>query len=296
MVLARFGNFGRAAMYLGLTQPSLTRSIAGLEKTLGVKLFDRDRTGVTPTVFGSAFLADGAALLDGEAALERRIEALAGLEEGTLVVGGGPYVSEISIGNAIARISDAHPRLRLQILVVNPEEVVRMVKNRHCDVGLANSMGLEHEPELIVEHLPNHEIHLACRPGHPLTGRTVLQLEDVLKFPLVSTQLRGDLAAVVGKSSALGNLDPVTGLFMPGILVNSLSLARQIAASSDALFAGTASMLASDFAAGRLVRLDFKIPIMRTHYGIIRRRDRTPSPALELFMKVLRQVEMEHAD
>jgi hypothetical protein len=35
---------------------------------------------------------------------------------------------------------------------------------------------------------------------------------------------------------------------------------------------------------------------MRTSYGIIRRRDRTPSPALELFMKVLRQVEAELAE
>jgi DNA-binding transcriptional LysR family regulator len=296
LVLARLGNFGRAAVSLGLTQPSLTRSIAGLEKSLGVKLFDRDRMGVTPTVFGRAFLAEGAALLDGEAALGRRIQALAGLEEGTLVVGAGPYVSEISVGNAIARISDAHPRLRLQIVIVSPEEVVRMVKDRHCDVGLANSMGLEHEPDLIVEQLPTHDIHLTCRPGHPLTGKTALELEDVLKFPLVSTQLRGDVAAVVGKSSALGNLDPATGLFTPRILVNSLSLARQIAASSDALFAGTALMLANEFAAGRLVRLNFKIPVMRTSYGIIRRRDRTPSPALELFMKVLRQVEAELAE
>ncbi len=30
---------------------------------------------------------------------------------------------------------------------MNPEEVVRMVKNRHCDVGLANTLGLEHKPE-----------------------------------------------------------------------------------------------------------------------------------------------------
>jgi DNA-binding transcriptional LysR family regulator len=296
LVLARLGNFGRAALALGLTQPSLTRSIAVLEKSLGVKLFDRDHAGVRPTVFGRALVAEGAALLEGEAALERRIGALAGLEEGTLVVSAGPYVSEISVGNAIARISDAHPRLRLQVLVVNPEEVVRMVKDRQCDVGLANTLGLEHEPSLIIERLPTHGVHLACRPGHPLTGRSTLEMEDVLKFPLASTQLHGEVAAVVGKSTAFGNLDPVTGLFTPSILVNSLSLARQIAANSDALFAGTASMLSSDLAAGRLVRIEFKIPIMRTYYALIRRRDCTPSPALDTFIKVLWQVETEQTD
>jgi DNA-binding transcriptional LysR family regulator len=103
------------------------------------------------------------------------------------------------------------------------------------------------------------------------------------------------VAAIVGKGSAVGRLDPYKGTFAPAIMVNSLSLARQIACESNALFPGTAPMLAADQAAGRLVRLNFRIPIMRTNYGIVRRRDRTPSPALELFVKVLREVEAEIA-
>lgn len=295
LVLARVGNFARAAASLGLTQPSLTRSIASLEKALGVKLFDRDRRGVKPTAFGSVFLAEGEGLLQGAATLKRRIEALAGLEEGTLVVGAGPYVGEILVGRAVARISVAYPRLRIQIVILSPEEIVRLVKDGNCDVALADGTGYGDDPDLTVEDLAAHDTWLACRPGHPLAGKTTLQLADVLQFPLVSTQLRGSVATVVGMKSALGQVDPVTGRFTPAIQVNSLSLARQISSESDALIAGTASMLALDLAAGRLVRLNFHIPIMRTSYGIIQRRDRTPSPALDLFVRTIRQLEAEAA-
>jgi DNA-binding transcriptional LysR family regulator len=296
LALARFGNFGRAAESLGISQPSMTRSIATLEESLGVKLFDRNRRGIEPTAFGAVFLAQGQVLLDSEAALHAKIESLAGLQEGTLVIGAGPYASEVSVGRTVARVSIAHPRVRLEITSADPEEVIRSVKQGRCEVGIVDIAGLEYEPDLVVEALPAHDVHLACRPEHPLAQRADFQLDEALKFPLVSTTLRGTVAAIVGSGSAVGRLDPYKGNFAPAILVNSLSLARQIACESDALFPGTAAMLAADLAAGRLVRLNFRIPIMRTNYGIVHRRDRTPSPALDLFIRVLREVEAEIAD
>jgi DNA-binding transcriptional LysR family regulator len=295
LALASFGNFGRAADSLGISQPSMTRSIASLEESLGVKLFDRNRRGIEPTAFGTAFLAQGQILLDNEAALHTKIECLAGLQEGTLVIGAGPYASEVSVGRTVARVSIAHPRVRIEITSADPEEIIRSVKEGRCEVGIVDIAGLEHEPELAVEALPAHDVHLACRPEHPLARMPDFQLEEALKFPLVSTTLRGTVATIVGKGSAVGRLDEYKGNFAPAILVNSLSLARQIACESDALFPGTAAMLAADVGAGRLVRLNFRIPIMRTNYGIVRRRDRTPSPALEFFVRVLREVEAELA-
>jgi LysR family hydrogen peroxide-inducible transcriptional activator len=44
------GSFRGAAERLGVTQPTLTAQIATLEESLGVKLFERTRSGATPTV------------------------------------------------------------------------------------------------------------------------------------------------------------------------------------------------------------------------------------------------------
>jgi DNA-binding transcriptional LysR family regulator len=89
LTLTRHRNFARAAEALHLTQPALSRSIAGLEAALGEKLFDRTRQGVAPTSFGQMLLARAQALVDDAAELERDFTLLRGLQIGELRVGAG---------------------------------------------------------------------------------------------------------------------------------------------------------------------------------------------------------------
>ena len=62
VALSEHGNVRRAADALSLSQPSLSRGIAELERSFGVPLFDRTRKGVVPTAFGRVLLDKGSAL------------------------------------------------------------------------------------------------------------------------------------------------------------------------------------------------------------------------------------------
>ncbi|MBK6454158.1 MAG: LysR family transcriptional regulator, partial [Proteobacteria bacterium] len=84
IALARYRNFARAARALHVTQPTMSRSIAALERTLGVRLFDRNSRGVQPTEFGRLLLERGRRLLADEADLRREMLLVAGLEAGHL--------------------------------------------------------------------------------------------------------------------------------------------------------------------------------------------------------------------
>lgn len=56
LVLAEEKNYRRAAQRLLITQPSLSEQIRGLERELGVRLFDRDRAGTRLSAKGNALL------------------------------------------------------------------------------------------------------------------------------------------------------------------------------------------------------------------------------------------------
>ena len=58
---ARHGSFAGAAKELGTSQPAVSRHIASLEQQLGIRLFDRSRTGVRLTEEGRRFYERAAA-------------------------------------------------------------------------------------------------------------------------------------------------------------------------------------------------------------------------------------------
>ncbi len=231
-----------------------------------------------------------------ESDLLREIKLQAGIEVGTLAVSAGPYPFEISVGTAMTRLISAHPRLRAQVSVADPREVLQNVLNGRVDVGVAAARFITRDERFSVEPLPAHGILLACRPGHPLAGKNRLTRSAVLSFPVASPLVPANASSVVESAGPMsGAFDAMSGDFLPAITVNSFAIARQIAAGTDALVPGAAQMLAADLEAGRLVKLDYASPKMRTHYAITTLRGRTPSPAALAFIEILREVEAEVA-
>ena len=294
LAVGRHRNFARAAEALGLTQPSVSRSVAALENLLGVPLFDRTSKGVVPTVFGRVLLEGGASVMQREADLRQAIRALAGLDDGTLTVSAGPSRAELTVATALGRLSRAHPRLQIRFVVADPTEVLRDVIAERVEVGVAALQGLDQEPRLVVERLPVHRLYFACRRGHPLTAEPSPTLARILEYPLVTTVLRGDVAAVF-LSRGVGTVADPPGAHdaVPQILVNSVATGLRITRECDAVFPATAATLAEGLAAERLVALDFDGPFLRRPAAVFHLRDRTLSPAARAFLEILRAVEAE---
>jgi len=64
MAVVQAGSMGKAARHLNTSQPNVSKSIADLERVLGVRLLDRNRQGVEPTDYGRALLSGGEAVFD----------------------------------------------------------------------------------------------------------------------------------------------------------------------------------------------------------------------------------------
>ena len=138
LALSKHRNFARAAESLHLSQPALSRSIAGLEQSLGVQLFDRTPAGVEPTTYGQTVIDRGHDILRKENELRREIFLMQGIEVGELSVGAGPFPFEISVSQAVARLIARYPKLQVRIDRNNPPTIVKRVLSGDIDIGVAD--------------------------------------------------------------------------------------------------------------------------------------------------------------
>ena len=295
LALARTRNFARAAEVVHITQPALSRSIASLERELGVRLFDRLTTGVELTAFGKLLVERGTQLIGDVALIKREIDLLGGLQTGSLTVAAGPYTSESLVGRVAALLLAKHPGLSVRVESMDARDVVLGVLEARFDVGVASASRVGKEPKLAIEPLQPHAIHFVCRPGHPLSKQKNLALAQVLEYPIVSGHMGGEVAQLALSSGAPGRFDAQTGEFQPTIEVNSMSLAREIVRHSDAVLPATFGMISDEISTGRLLRLDVAPLPIKVRPCQFYRRGRTPSPAALTFMEILRDADAEMA-
>src|SRR5437660_4286558 len=64
LAVVQCGSMAKAAQQLSVSQPAVSEAVAGLEAALKVRLLERDRRGVRPTLAGSALLGAGRAAFD----------------------------------------------------------------------------------------------------------------------------------------------------------------------------------------------------------------------------------------
>jgi DNA-binding transcriptional LysR family regulator len=291
LALARHRNFARAAEALDLSQPALSRSIAGFEATLGVRLFNRTRQGVEPTAFGERLLARGGALLTDAAELERELKLMQGLDVGVLRVGAGPYAAAMCVGPAIGRLASKHPRLRIELVSGDWRMVVDEVLGSRLDVAIVELSFSEDDPRLATEALPQHDALFYCRAGHPLLARAANTVEQVFAYPFVCPKLPPRAGRAFHRFAKTGAIDPDTGDYLPPIKVDTVALAKIVVQTSDAIGLAPLGLLADEVRAGSIATLPFREPWLHTRYGIVRLKDRDLAPAAHAFVAEAKAVE-----
>jgi DNA-binding transcriptional LysR family regulator len=293
LAIARHGNYARAASELGVTPPTLSRHIASLEQQLGIRLFDRGRSGAVPTTLGREVLNQAQSLLAGAQRLEREVAMLRGLEVGQLSIGAGIYPSYLSVGRALGRLSAKHPGLQVEVIAGDWQSMIEQVLSASLDLAVAELSGPAEDERLSVEPLPRHPGAFFCRAGHPLLQERDLTLEMIFQYPYAGTKLAARAIAQLKGPPGAGLIDRATGEFIPSMRVNTLHMAMEAVAVSDAFGIEPLSAIRSHAPSGQLVALDYRPAWMHTNYGIVYLKDRTLSPAAEAFMTELRAVEAE---
>ncbi len=293
LTLRQHGNFHRAAKAANISQPALSRSIRSLEDALGVQLFDRQSSVVTPTLYGEALLRRAETVFAETQELEREIMLLKGLDAGNFSVAMGIYPAELSGSQALGELIMQHPNLQCHIRLTKWREVTGLVLSRSVDLGILETSVLENIDEVLVEPLSDLEAVFFCRSGHPLLGRKKVSKSDLDNYPLAMLRVPPRIASrFPGKSS----IDAITGDLIPSIEVDELSTARAVVRASDAFSVMTPLQIEPWLNSGEFKVLPFRASWLKLEYGFIRLRQRILSPATELYMQLVREIEKELAN
>jgi DNA-binding transcriptional LysR family regulator len=293
LTLAKFRNFARAAEALHLTQPALSRSIAGLEAMLGEKLFSRTQQGVVPTAFGELLIARARVLLDGASALERDFKLMRGLEVGELTIGVGAYPAEMSVASAVGRLTSRHPNLQITLRSGDLRSLVADTLAGHLDLAVIEVSMAGVEPALAAEPLPQHQARFYCRVGHPLQAEAEPSRQRLLEFPYVGTRMPARAAHDFYRLAQRGAIDPESGDYLPPVMVASVTLAKEVVLAGNAIGAAPRRLIARELAEGSLIELPVRLSWLHTAYGFVYLRDRMLSPAALALMAEVRTVEAE---
>jgi DNA-binding transcriptional LysR family regulator len=132
LALDEWGSMAKAAAHLNLTQSAVSKAIAELEHTFGVRLFDRTPKGIDPTPYGRALLKGGAAVFDELRQSVNAIEHLADPTVGELRLGCTEPMSWGIVPTIINQLVQQHPRLIFRVMQADPG-IAPCVETKPCD-------------------------------------------------------------------------------------------------------------------------------------------------------------------
>lgn len=156
--VARQLNFTRAAASLGVSAPTFSQTLRGLEEKIGVRLLMRTTRSVSLTDAGAEFLASLEPLLDNLGNVLDGLNKFRSETGGRLRILGSRTASTILVGPLIGRFLVAHPEIELELLVDDLH--VDLVESR-IDAGI--QVGERIEKDMIAVRLvePFDEVLMA---------------------------------------------------------------------------------------------------------------------------------------
>lgn len=174
----RCGSITEAAEMMHISQPSVSRLIADLERSVGFPLFQRSGRGLIPTVEARTFYQAVEGMFVGVDRLQDLANSIRTTSGGVLSVGTIQSISTIELPHAVNTLVGRYPDIRLMIHARNTPAILDAVQLRQVDLGVVGRQ----PPYDGVETLFQTAAPYVCLmpEDHPLVGHAgAVDLEDL---------------------------------------------------------------------------------------------------------------------
>ncbi len=286
MTVVQAGSMSRAAVRLNTTQPAISRSIAVLESTVGVRLLERNARGIEPTACGRALLNGGVAAFDDLRQAVKTIEFLADPTAGEVRIGCTPLLAASFASAVIDRLSRRYPRMVFHLVTGYVETLHRELSGRNVDLLIARRFGSIAEERLSFEFLFDDSSVVAAGAQSPWTRRRRIEFAELLKESWVLPPPGSEIASIAMEAFRANGIDH------PRTTVVTDSPHARMSLLATGRFVTILPASALKFAAVRadIKALPVRLPRAGAPTGIVTLKTRAFSPVAQLFMDCARDV------
>jgi DNA-binding transcriptional LysR family regulator len=285
LALARTGSFSRAAAATSMTQPAFSQMIRELETTLDVRLFDRTTRRVDLTDAGRALVALVRRPVDELADAYVNLRDFAAGTRGRIELALLPSAAFGFMTRALAAYRTRHPLVQVTLHEEQNDVLLQQVRDREVDFGIG--ILPRRDAELQSTDLFTDELVAVLPSGHRLAGRATLSWKLVAGEPLILLPRPSSVRQMV-EGSLAGNGSACKPVFEVANMVTAASMARFGLGITVLPWLALAEMRQDGLS---VRRISGPRPLRRV--GIVRRKDRSMSPAAAEFLALL---EAERAD
>lgn len=188
-------NFSKAADDVFLSQSTVSSHIKALEKSLNLKLFDRDGRDTILTPHGEQLhhWAQKILLLKDEALLDLKREMMD--FRGIVKIATSSVPGSFIIPNIIKHFNHVHPNISFHISESSSKKVVEHVLNRSVDIGI---LGEKYENDKLC-YLPLQKEKLVLITSNELEFNGPVSLEEIIKYPLIMRSSDSGTRSLINK-------------------------------------------------------------------------------------------------
>lgn len=281
VVVADSGQFTRAAERLDLSQSAVSTLIRQLERSLGLRLFDRHTRVLHLTQAGEELLPVARHAVSNLDALVGSARELGHLRRGRVSLAVGTLQAALMLPRVIRAFDERFPNVEVRMHDVSERAVLEMVKGGAVDIGIGTAP--DDDGEIAATRLVQDAFQVVLRPDHPLALRRNLTWRDLATIPLIGPQagnpIRDRLESELARDGIALNFhravqDVTLPLTILGMVEGGLGVAVMTAA---------VERLAR---AMGLLTLTPSRPVSRT-ISVILKRNRSLSPASRQFRDFL---------
>lgn len=183
LTVAQHGSFSEAGRRLHLTQPAISQIIRGLERDLGVELFNRQGRSVRLTEAGQVLRPLAGELLNSARRVRETMLSLQGEVIGEMTIGCSTASGKYLLPGLIARFRSQHPQVRVNVLVTNRESVIKKLLAGDVQLGIS-SKKIDND-ELEYQNFFVDDVILIAPANHRWASYPNIYPDDLLDEPLI---------------------------------------------------------------------------------------------------------------